>query len=232
MFSPARHLYLVRGFPIAMFDYQRVDPIKYNPIHWIHVKSNRRWGDHEEGTTSHELLCVYISQYINIYIYIIYTVYTCNMPRFQRLPNSIYPSLPTTQSAPSLHPPVIHRLDLRPYPRQVDLRTLHPGLRGEGRGGTVADDVPRAAHSTARHGVDGPKVVDGGFDPKVAFFWVFLGRKDWYMGNWTQRSKANPLVRMTRVWSLRRPSTVKADPKSSRSISGTGMMLSRKCFRG
>ena len=100
------------------------------------------------------------------------------MPRFQRLPNSIYPSLPTTQSAPSLHPPVIHRLDLRPYPRQVDLRTLHPGLRGEGRGGTVADDVPRAAHSTARHGVDGPKVVDGGVRPKSGvFFGSFWGEK-------------------------------------------------------
>jgi hypothetical protein len=171
---------------------------------------------------------------VNIYIYIIYTQYTHVIcPDFKGYQIQSTPPQ-TTQSAPSLHPPpVIHRLDLRPYPHQVDLRTLHPGLRGEGRGGTVADDVPRAAHSTARHGVDGPKVVDGGLDPKVAFFWVFLGmRKDWYMGNWTQRSKANPLVRMTRVWSLRRPSTVKADPKSSRSISGTGMMLSRKCFRG
>jgi len=39
----------------------------------------------------------------------------------------------------------------------------------------VADDVPWAAHSTARHGVDGPKVVDGGLDPKVAFFLGLFG---------------------------------------------------------
>ena len=123
---------------------------------------------------AHELLCVYISQYI----YFIYTVYTCNMPRFQRLPNSIYPSLPTTQSAPSLHPPVIHRLDLRPYPRQVDLRALHPGLRGEGRGGTVADDVPRAAcHGTAQHGMAwmGQRWLMVGSTQKWLFFGSFWG---------------------------------------------------------
>lgn len=42
----------------------------------------------------------------------------------------------------------------------------------------MADDVPRAAcHSTARHGVDGPKMVDdvdGGFDPKLAVFCLVL----------------------------------------------------------
>ena len=112
-------------------------------------------------------------------------------------------STPIISTSPSTHttlrppaPPVIHGLDLRLHPRQVDLRALHPGLRREGRGGPVANDVPRCWHGPGWmevvHGALDTRKKTPGVDFLIFFGWFLRMTNDWYMETGLKDKRQSP----------------------------------------